>query len=172
MEFLDRFSLEDVAIVFIGLVIVSIIRIWFEAYTNKKKATRFGSSLGIYNNLLDEKREGLFILTNDKQIIFSNNESRNILNIKAYTIDTKSLETLMIGDEHSAGQQNLLNIIYTKSYLPNAYIVDDQNTKAISISINKMQPNKYTDQVWYIVILQDMTQMSELRDGAETLLAA
>jgi len=172
MEFLDRFSLEDVAIVFIGLVIVSIIRIWFEAHTNKKNATRFGSSLGIYNNLLDETREGLFIITDDKEIIFSNNESRNILNIKAHSIEKESLETLIIGDEHSAGQENLLNIIYTKTYLPSAYIMDAQDKKAISISINKLQPNKYTAQTWYIVIIQDMTQISELRDGAQTLLAA
>jgi len=27
-------------------------------------------------------------------------------------------------------------------------------------------------QTWYIVIIQDMTQISELRDGAQTLLAA
>jgi len=172
MEFLELFSLKDVAIVLTGLIIASIVRIYYDSHVTEKKAKQFGNSLGIYNNLIDETREGLFILSNDKQIIFSNNEARNILNIKAHNIDKESLETLMIGDEHSAEEQNLLNIIYTKTYLPNAYIVDDQNTKAISISINKMQPNKYTAQVWYIVILQDMTQISELRDGAETLLAA
>jgi len=167
MEFLELFSLKDVAIVLTGLIIASIVRIYYDSHVTEKKAKQFGNSLGIYNNLLDETREGLFILSNDKQIIFSNSESRNILNIKEHTIDKEYLETLMIGE-----QENLLNIIYTKTYLPNAYIVDNQNTKAISISINKMQPNKYTAQVWYIVILQDMTQMSELRDGAQTLLAA
>ena len=172
MEFLDRFSLEDVAIVFIGLIIVSIVRIWFEAYVNRKKATRFGSSLGIYNNLLDDAKEGLFILSDAGQIVFSNIESTHILNMKTNTMNKDYLETLMIGDSHSSEQQNLLDIIYNKTYLPNAYIVDDLNRKAISISINTLKPNKYMAQVWYIVILQDMTQMSELRDGAETLLAA
>jgi len=172
MEFLDRFSLEDVAIVFIGLLIVSIIRIWFEAHINKKKATRFGSSLGIYNNLLDDTKEGLFILSDEGEIIFANSEAKNILNTKAQNIDKAYLKTLEIGDKHSSKKENLFNIIYTKTYLPHAYIVNDRQEKAISISVNTLQPNKYMGQTWYIVILQDMTQLNELRDGAQTLLAA
>ena len=172
MEFLDRFSLEDVTIVFIGLVIVSIIRIWFEAHMNKKKATRFGSSLGIYNNLLDDTKEGLFILSDEGEIIFTNSEATHILNTRANRMNKEYLETLEIGDNHSSKKENLLDVIYNKTYLPNAYIVDDQDEKAISISINTLHPNKYMGQTWYIVIIQDMTQISELRDGAQTLLAA
>jgi len=172
MEFLDRFSLEDVAIVFIGLVIVSIIRIWFEAHVNRKKATRFGSSLGIYNNLLDDTKEGLFILSDEGEIIFVNNEATDILNTRGHSLDKAYLETIEIGDKNNAHKENLLHIIHTKTYLPSAYIMDAQHEKAISISINTLQPNKYTSQKWYIVIIQDMTQINELRDGAQTLLAA
>jgi len=172
MEFLNKFSLEDVAIVFIGLVIVSIIRIWFEAYVNRKKATRFGSSLSIYNNLLDDTKEGLFIISDDAQIIFSNIESRNILNLKEHSMDSSYLETIIIEDTSYSKNENLLNLIYTKTYIPNAFMVDKENKKSISISINTFKPNKYLSQTWYIVILQDMTQISKLRDGAQTLLAA
>ena len=172
MEFLDRFSLEDVAIVFIGLVIVSIIRIWYDGYENRKKASRFGSSLGIYNTLLDDSKEGLFILTDDGEIVFSNIETADILNVKSYQIDKTYLETLIIGDKNSDEKQNLLDVIYTKSYLPHAYIDNDKDAKSLSISVNKIHPNVHMTQQWYVVILQDMTQINELREGAQTLLDA
>jgi hypothetical protein len=87
-------------------------------------------------------------------------------------MDSSYLETIIIEDKNSSENQNLLKLIYTKTYMPNAYIIDDENKKSISISINIFKPNKYISQTWYIVILQDMTQISELRDGAQTLLAA
>jgi hypothetical protein len=42
----------------------------------------------------------------------------------------------------------------------------------ISISINKIKPYSHANDVWYVIILQNMTNINELRDGAENLLAA
>ena len=172
MNFLDQFSLTDVTIVFIGLVIVSIVRIWYDAHVNRKKAAQFGNSLGIYNTLLDDTKEGLFILSDKGQLISSNIEATDILDIKAHHLDEDYLGTLIIEDDDNQIQENLLHVIHTKTYIPNAHIVNNPDAKAISISINKVNSFELTNQTWYVVILQDLTQLTELKDGARNLLAA
>jgi len=171
VDFLNLFSLTDVAIVFTGLVIVSIIRIYYDSYVNKQKAKRFGSSLGIYNSLLDDTREGLFILADDK-VIFSNIEAADILHVKQHQIDKAYLSTLQVKDDYSSTRNDLFNIIQTKEYIPNATILNDTDNISVSISVNKVKPYSHTDTVWYIVILQNMTHVHALREGAESLLAA
>ena len=169
MNFLDRFSLEDVAIVFIGLVIVSIIRIWFDSHVNRKKAKQFGSSLGIYNSLLDSNKEGLLIIADDNNVIYTNNEAADILNTEVNSMEADYLSTVLIENIDSQSKENLLSIIYSQTHIPNAQLSDSM---AISISINKIKPYTQSDDIWYIVIIQNMTSINELRDGARNLLDA
>ena len=173
MEFLDRFSLEDVVIVFIGLLIVSIFRIYYDSYVSRKKATRFGSSLGIYNNLLSNTKEGLLIIAANDQVIYINTEAQDILNTKTYAVDVDYLNTVTIENTDTHTKENLLDIIHTQSHMPNASIMHNLDPMAISISINTINiPNSHTEDIWYVVILQDMTSILELREGVTSLLDA
>ena len=172
MDFLDKFSLEDVVIVFIGLLLVSIVRIWYDLYVNKKKADQFGNSLGIYNTLLDDTREGLLIVSDDNYVIYSNNEATNILNARGHEMGTAYLSTVLIENSDRTRKDKLLDIIQTHTHIPNAYIMHLSDSMPISISINKIKPYSHANDVWYVIVLQDMTNMNELRDGAENLLAA
>lgn len=171
MEFLDLFSLTDVAIVFTGLVIVSIIRIYYDSHVNKQKAERFGSSLGIYNSLLEDTKEGLLIISED-EVIFSNTEAADILCVKPQQVDKDFLSTLKVGDSYSSEENNFLDSIMYKEYLPNAYITNGTNTTSLSISVNKIKPYSHNENIWYVIILQNMKNVNDLREGAESLLAA
>ena len=167
MNFLDNFTLEDVATVFIGLLIVSIVRIWYESYVNKKKATQFGSSLGLYNSLLEDTKEGLLIITDTDNIIYVNDEAADVLHTQKNRIDKVFLSTFTIENVDRNSQDTLLNIIHTQSYLSTAYT----KSSPVSISINKVLPNE-NSHAWYVVILQNITHIEELRDGAKDLLQA
>lgn len=172
MEFLNIFSLQDVAIVLTGLIIVSIIRIYYDSYVNKQKAKRFGSSLGIYNSLIDETKEGMIILDQDK-VIFSNLEAADILHVRQHEIETDYLSTLKIREEFDDQQGDFLTLINDKEYIPNAYLEDETRSIPLSISVNHITPYSHNDGTqWRIVILQDRTHINELRQGAESLLAA
>ena len=171
MEFLDRFSLEDVVIVFIGLLLVSIVRIWYDSYVTNKKANQFGNSLGIYNSLLDDTREGLLIVSDDNYVIYSNNEAANILNARGNEIGAAYLSTVIIENSDRTRKDKLLDIMQTHTHIPNAYIMHLSDSMPISISINKIKPYSHANDIWYVIILQNMTNMNELRDGAENLLA-
>lgn len=173
MEFLDRFSLEDVVIVFIGLLIVSIFRIYYDSYVSRKKAIRFGNSLGIYNNLLSNTKEGLLIIAANNKVIYINPEAAEILNTKTYGVDADYLSTVTIENSDTHSKENLLDIIRTQSHIPNASIMHPLDPMAISISINTVStPDSHTNDTWNIVILQDMTSVNELREGAKGLLDA
>ena len=172
MEFLDKFSLEDVVIVFIGLLLVSIVRIWYDSYVNKKKANQFGNSLGIYNSLLDDKKEGLLIVSDDNYVIYNNNEASDILNARDHEMGAAYLSTVIIENSDRTSKDKLLDIIQTHTHIPNAHIMHLSDSMPISISINKIKPYSHANDVWYVIVLQNMTNMNELRDGAENLLAA
>lgn len=169
MEFLDRFSLEDVVIVFIGLLIVSIFRIYYDSYVSRKKASRFGSSLSIYNNLLSNTKEGLLIIGSDDQVIYINTEAADILNTKEYGVDANFLSTVTIENTDTHTKESLLDIIHTQSHIPNASIMHILDPMPISISINTITHNF---DKWNVVILQDMTSVQELREGVTSLLDA
>ena len=172
MDFLDRFSLEDVAIVFIGLLIVSIFRIYYDSYVSRKKATRFGSSLGIYNNLLSDTKEGLLIVAANNEVIYINTEAADILNTKTYGVDADYLSTVTIENSDTHSKENILDIMRTQNHIPNASIMHLLDPMAISISINTINPYSHTNDTWYIVILQNMTSINELREGVKSLLDA
>jgi len=118
MDFLSKFSLVDVAIVFIGLVIVSIVRIWYDSYVNNKKAMQFGNSLGIYNSLLDETKEGLLIITQNDDVVFTNTEAADILHTRTHSINKDFLQTVQIEDEVKSSKDSLLECIHTQTYMP------------------------------------------------------
>jgi len=169
MEFLNLFSLKDVAIVFTGLVIVSIIRIYYDSYVNGQKAKRFGNSLGIYNTLLNTQKEGLLIIAEDK-LLFSNAEAAEILHTKVHKLDINYLRTLQIEYDYTKGKYTFLDSIKTLNYNADTNIIHDSDTLPVSISVNKFVPYSSTNILWYIVILQDMTSVRELQEGAESLL--
>lgn len=168
MNYLDNFTLEDVATVFIGLLLVSIVRIWYESYVNKKKATQFGSSLSLYNSLLEDTKEGLLIMTDTDNIIYVNNEAADVLHTQKNRIDKEFLSTFSIEDVNKSAEDNLLNIIHTQTHLSSAHT----KSSPISISINKILPHENANRTWYVVILQNITHIEELRDGAKDLLQA
>lgn len=167
MEFLELFSLKDVAIVLTGLIIASIVRIYYDSLVTEKKAKQFGSSLGIYNSVIEDTREGLFIFSNN-EVIYSNTEAADILNTKVHNINKEYLESTMIGLEDKDESMSLLDIIQTKSYVTNAHTAHGLEPMAISISINNFTHD--SDGKMRVVVLQDMTNINELREGARILL--
>ncbi len=170
MEFLDLFSLKDVFIAATGLMFVSIMRIYYDSYIEKKKVARFGNSLGIYNSLIEDSKEGLLIVSDNEKVIFVNTEAANILNTNIGKLNSTYLDSIRIEGEYTNKNESLLEIIHTKNYISNAHIIDNSRTLPISISINKVNISPQSHNYWYIVILRDMTSINDLREGAQGLL--
>jgi transcriptional regulator with PAS, ATPase and Fis domain len=173
MEYLDLFSLKDVFIAATGLIIASIMRIYYDSYIEKKKIKRFSRSLTVYNSLVEDNKDGLLIISNNNEVIYSNNEATKILNTNRTNLDTIHLSGIGIEYENNSNNQSLLETIYSKNYIANANIMVKGSKKLpVSLSINKVSTSSQDDYHWYAVVLRDMTSICELRDGTRDLLAS
>jgi len=171
MEFLNIFTLKDVFIAGTGLVLVSMLRIYYDSYVERKKMKNFSQSLTIYNSLVEESRDGLLIISEDNNVIFANDEVANILNTPVGNFDSKDLYAIDIANEENGTTRSLLETIQSESYMENAYLVNGLNSLPISMSVNKVSVSSDAQNYWYIGILRDMTNINDLREGTRELLA-
>ena len=172
MEFLDIFSLKDVFIAAAGLMLVSMLRIYYDSYVEKKKVRNFGNSLGIYNSLIDDSEEGLLIVSDDNEIVFVNREAAEMLNTNKEKIDSSYFESIRIENEDNGTNESLLEAIQASKHIANAYLLNDSSKLPISVSINKVYTSSQAYNYWNVVILRDMTSINELREGVRGLLEA
>jgi sensor histidine kinase regulating citrate/malate metabolism len=170
MEFLDIFSLTDVFIAATGLMFVSILRIYYDSYVEKKKVKRFGNSLELYNITVEDGKEGLLIISNSNEIIFVNTEAAKILNTDKTSLDVNYLNSIGIEYYDTHTNENFMEMVYTKKHIVNAHVVINSYKLAITATVNKVNLTSYENDYCYVVILHDMTLMNDLREKARSFL--
>lgn len=172
MEFLDIFSLSDVFIAATGLMFVSILRIYYDSYVEKKKVARFGNSLELYNGTVENPEEGLLIISHSNEIIFVNKEAAKILNTNENSLDLDYLNSIYIENDDTYTNENFMEMIYAKNHIVNAHVVINSHKLPITATINKVKLSSDENNYSYVVIIRDMTLMKDLREKAESLLSA
>ena len=173
MAYLDLFTLGDVFITGTGVVVVSLMRIYYDSYMEKKKLKQFSKSLTVYNSVIEESQDGLLILSDNHEIIYSNNEAVKILHIDKQNLNSSYLNTIDIKSENDEQSQSLLKTIYSKSHIPHADMtLKGSEKRPVSLSINKVNASEENDYHWYVVTLHDLTSISELREASKDLLAS
>ena len=170
MDFLELFTLKDVFIAASGLMIASIIRIYYASYVEKKKVSNFAHSLTIYNTLHENAKAGLIILSADEHVLFVNQEAGNILNTPIDTVDNTFLSNISLCDEYSDSKENFIKKIQVQEEINNVYI--EINTIKIPLSIEVNQSDSYSSSYdfVYIISLRDMTGMNKLKEEVAKLL--
>ncbi|MFC2073274.1 PAS domain-containing protein [Campylobacterota bacterium] len=171
MEFLDIFSLTDVFIAATGLMFVSILRIYYDSYIEKKKVKRFGNSLELYNSTVEHAEEGLLIISHSNEIIFVNTEATNILNTNKKNLDLNYLNSIRIENDDTHINENFMEMIHTKNHIVHAHVVINSHKLPIMATINKVNLYSHENNYCYVVIIRDMTLMNNLREKAESLLS-
>ena len=96
MDFLTLFTLKDVFLVSVGLMVAIIFRIYYDMYNEKNKVKYFAQSLELYNSLMDEKQEGILVLNKYYEPISVNNEALVLLKIDIQNINQNFLEKMII----------------------------------------------------------------------------
>lgn len=171
MEFLSLFSLKDVFFAGTGLVLVSMLRIYYDSYVDRKKVKHFSTSLSMYNSLFEESRDGLLILSEHNKIIFVNKEAADILKINIKKPDSKSLFVIDVENEENRKSKSFLDFIHTDGFMANGYLVNNANKLPIYISVNKVNILPEVDEYYCVVHLRDMTNINKLREGTMDLLS-
>ena len=172
MDFIDIFSISDVFKVALGLMLASIIRLYYASYLEKKKISNFSNSLTIYNTLMEDTQSGLIIITNNDKILFSNTIASDMLNTKGKDIDSTYLENIYISDVYSNKKEKFIQGIHAQHHMTNVCLETDDYKLPISIEINKtnMNSDSYNHEFLYIIIMHDMTKMNALKEDVTHLL--
>ena len=168
MDFLELFTLKDVFLVSVGLMIAIIFRIYYDMYNEKTKVKYFAQSLELYNSLMDEKQEGLFILTKHYELVSINKEALIILKVEEKNINQNFLEKIIINTQNKSQTITLFDAINNNLYLANVYIQTSQGKIPLSINIQTIEENEIIKS--YIIILRDLTCINNLKDNARDLL--
>jgi len=172
MEFLDLFTLKDVFIAGTGLIIASIIRIYYDSHVETKKVKRFGSSLGIYNSAIETNKSGLIVLSSSDEVIFVNTEAVNVLGANIEQLRNGHLDSLLIENEESKKSDSFLNTIHSLNHLPYAQLINKSQKVPVDVSINKINTSVQSKDFLYVINISDNSSINQLQDEARELLVA
>lgn len=157
---LNRFSLEDVFLAAIGLVIVSILRIYYDSYIERKKIKHLCSLINVHNNIDEDKKEGLLVMTSNYSVISANAQVAFMFGVNIENIDTKYLKSLKIKLDSSDEELNFIDAISSMNYIQSANV--SKTKSIISISVNKIYPKIAADGYWYVLTMRDLSNVNEL----------
>lgn len=170
MWILEQFSLYDVFLVAIGLVLASLIRIFYDSYKEKQRLNALTESLKIYNQSIDMYEEGVIMISDKNEIIFANKEAYRIFGSNDDILDMDYLNNkVKIRLEQTVKEENLLDAIDTKKNITTAHIVTDNLSVPVSINTNKFYMSYDRNSFWQVIVIQDLTSKIILQERIENI---
>jgi len=171
MGFLEQFTLYDVFLVAIGLITASIVRIFYDSYKERKRLEELDELIAVYNESMNTYDEGIIIISDNHEILFSNNEAHRILRKDQDNLTVAFLnEEVTLRMQNSVKEEGLLTALGENATLPNAWIAIGQYTVSVAVSSHTFQVESGTAKnvLWRIVTLQDNTGKVKLQEKIES----
>ena len=171
MEFLSRFTLYDVFLVALGLVIASIIRIFYDSYKERKRLEELDALVSVYNESMDTYNEGVIIISDNHEIIFSNKEIRRILRIGEDELNVEYLrEKVFFLVQNNTRKVHFFDGLKEHDALPNAEIIIGAHNLAIAANSHIFETKSVTKNpmLWRIITLRDISGQVRLQKKIES----
>jgi len=172
MDFLKQFTLYDVFLVAIGLITASIVRIFYDSYKERKRLEELDTLVAAYNESMNTYSEGIMIISNNHEILFSNKETHRILgkDRDALTVDFLN-KNVRLHRVNSARGEPLLDALKGNTTIPNAWISIGKNTLPVAVSSHtfEVESTIAKNTLWRIVTLQDIAAKAKLQGEDEGL---
>jgi len=170
VDFLNQFTLYDVFLVALGLVLASIIRIFYDSYKEKKRLEKLGHMIKVYNKSMDAYEEGILILSDKNEVVFANKEALRIFAVERTALDAEYLEGFVRVRLNGASDEvPFLDMIQLRKNIPHAYITSGDSTTPVSINTNIFRMHLDHDNAWRIVIIQDIADKLKLEERMESM---
>ncbi len=171
MGFLSRFTLYDVFLVALGLVIASIIRIFYDSYKERKRLEELDALVSVYNESMDTYNEGVIIISDNHEIIFSNKEIRRILRIGEDELNVEYLrEKVFFLVQNNTRKVHFFDGLKEHDALPNAEIIIGAHNLAIAANSHIFETKSVTKNpmLWRIITLRDISGQVRLQKKIES----
>ena len=170
MGFLSRFSLYDVFLVATGLVLASLIRIYYDSHKEKIRLRRLDRMIKIYNDSMDIYEEGVLVLSNKDDVIFANKEALRIFAAKHTELTTEYLKKKVdIRLKNSLDIDDFFNIVHTRRNIPHVNVLIGNVSTPISMNINTFPIKFGQNDSWRIIILQDIANKLRVQERIDSI---
>jgi len=171
MGFLEQFTLYDVFLVAVGLVTASIVRIFYDSYKERKRLEELDELVSVYNESMNAYEEGVMIISDQDEIIFSNKEGRRILKADSDTLTVDYLKSAVkIRLQDSTKESHFLSTVEEEKNISSAQIIIDKHSLPIAVHSNtfSITSNNERNGLWRIIIMQDITGKIKLQEKIES----
>jgi EAL domain-containing protein (putative c-di-GMP-specific phosphodiesterase class I) len=170
MTFLNEFSLYDVFLVAVGLVLASLVRIFYDSFKEKKRIKKLGQMIKVYNESMDVYEEGVLIISDNNEVIFSNKEASRIFSSKNTEVTMEHLKNkVSIRMNGAIHEESFVETINRRRNIPHAYIVVGNSSVPVSMNTNKFHMHFNHDDSWRIIILQDIASKLKLQERLDSI---
>ena len=170
MNFLNQFTLYDVFLVGVGLVLASLVRIFYDSYKEKQRLRKLGRMVKVYNDSMDIYEEGVLIISGKEEVIFANKEAARIFGLKKGSVTMEYLkEKVSIRLGGSFEEDEFIDIIQKRRNIPHAYILAGDVSVPVSINTNKFHMQFSHNNSWRIIILQDIASKLKLQERIDSI---
>ena len=171
MGFLEQFTLYDVFLVAVGLVTASIVRIFYDSYKERKRLEELDELVSVYNESMNAYEEGVMIISDQDEIIFSNKEGRRIMKADSDTLTVDYLKSAVkIRLQDSTKESHFLSTVEEEKNISSAQIIIDNHSLPIAVHSNtfSITSNNERNGLWRIIIMQDITGKIKLQEKIES----
>jgi EAL domain-containing protein (putative c-di-GMP-specific phosphodiesterase class I)/GGDEF domain-containing protein len=170
MAFLNSITLNDMFLVAIGLALASFIRILYDSYRGRMRLKKMDKMVKVYSESMDVYEEGILIISDKDEVVFSNKEASRVLVTKNAEVTTAYLKKkVSIRLSGAIKEENFWDTIQKRKNIPHAYIVVENASVPVSVNTNKFHMGFSQDVSWRIVILQDITSNLKLQEQVESV---
>ena len=171
MGFLDRFTLYDVFLVAIGLITASIIRIFYDSYKERKRLEELDALIAVYNESMNTYDEGIIIISDNHEILFSNREAARILKREQDDLNMAYLdEKVLLRIQNSLKEAHFFDALEENITIPNARVVIGHYSLPVSVGSHTFETKGTAVKhvFWRIVTLQDISGQVKLHEKIES----
>jgi len=170
MHFLNQFTLYDVFLVAVGLVLASVIRIFYDSYKERVRLKKLGRMVKVYNDSMDIYEEGVLIISDKKEVIFANKEAARIFALKSGDVTMEYLkEKVSIRLSGASEEDEFMDIVHKRRNIPQAHIIAGNSSIPVSINTNKFHMQFDHNDSWRIIILQDIASKLRLQERMDSI---
>ena len=166
MGFLEQFTLYDVFMVSLGLVIATLGRIYYDSYKERKKLKVLSEKVKIYNQSINAYDEGVLILSKDNDVLFVNKGFGEYFGKDENEITKDFLKDLKISKIDMPGKTfDFLDIIERFRTLTDVQLPGRDHPVPVKItsSVFHEDGDEEPSGFWRIVVIHDLSEYYRLQ---------
>ncbi len=165
MGFLQQFTLYDVFMVALGLVIATLTRIYYDSYQERKKIKALNEKVRIYNQSINAYDEGVLVLSRDNDVLFVNKGFGDYFGKSEEEITEEFLQNLRVSQIESPGKTyDFLDMIERFKSISDIQLPGKEKPVPVKISSNLFRgEGEDSNDYWRIVVIHDLSEYYRLQ---------